>query len=346
MRFFKKTILLPIYLILSSTVFLSVKIHPALFWPSIFLGYLIPIFIVLNSVIAIWLFYLRKIMFILIAIFLIASTLPFYKKTFSYSFEKPLKKGHSLLSYNTKLFRKTGVYNQFSVKKIQWAVKDSSSIKCFQEYSTNHNWPLLDVTKQMQKEGYYSNVFKGKMKGKSPQNPGMAIFSKHPIINSGVVEGYENGFNATIFSDIDLGTDTIRIYNVHLASYKLDEVNKVNTLFHKINTLRKVIINTVEKHTDEINHLFNHVKQCNYPCLVVGDFNETPYSYNYFLMNSFYNAFEQNGSGFGFTLARSPRFLRIDNVFYDEKINMGAFKVDYTNELSDHYPLMCSFDLR
>ena len=65
----------------------------------------------------------------------------------------------SVLSFNTKLFRKSKTYDEFSLDIIKWAVADTSGIKCFQEYSTNDRWEVLDVTKQISDDGYHSFTF-------------------------------------------------------------------------------------------------------------------------------------------------------------------------------------------
>ena len=75
--------------------------------------------------------------------------------------------------------------------------------------------------------------------------------------------------------------------------------------------------------------------------ILVGDFNQTPYSFVY---NSFKeimnNAFETAGNGFGFTYRGSTLFfLRIDNQFYDPRLKAIDFKTHKQVPYSDHYPI-------
>src|SRR5699024_12182527 len=50
---------------------------------------------------------------------------------------------------------------------------------------------------------------------------GQAIYSKYPIINKGSLD-FPNSGNNAIFADIVRGSDTVRIYNIHLQSFHID----------------------------------------------------------------------------------------------------------------------------
>jgi len=54
---------------------------------------------------------------------------------------------------------------------------------------------------------------------------GQAIFSKFPIVKSGSIE-FPNTANNAIYADIVKGSDTIRIYNVHLQSLRIAANNE------------------------------------------------------------------------------------------------------------------------
>src|SRR5690554_7758286 len=51
---------------------------------------------------------------------------------------------------------------------------------------------------------------------------GQAIFSKHPIINSGLI-GDSSRSIPSIYADIVKGEDTVRIYNFHLESIRFQK---------------------------------------------------------------------------------------------------------------------------
>ena len=84
--------------------------------------------------------------------------------------------------------------------------------------------------------------------------------------------------------------------------------------------------------------IINHAQNSPHPFVICGDFNETPYSYNYIRIRSiFNNAFENAGNGFGFTFNSVLFFLRIDHHFYGEKIVPVDYWVDKTIQTSDHF---------
>ena len=97
----------------------------------------------------------------------------------------------------------------------------------------------------------------------------------------------------------------------------------------------------------QINSLIDHASQCPYPYIICGDFNDTPYSYNYFSMRRYFkNAFEQAGYGFGFTMNTLLFFLRIDHQFYNDPVKPVLFKVDRSMRISDHFPTRGYYQIR
>lgn len=326
-------------------VFGSVLIPPSTFWPAIFLGYLIPPIMVLTILIGVYLIIrYRKLKHVVFGLALILVTTPFWGITYKFSTSNDTNQDAiSLLSYNVKLFREPSVYTQFSMDMIEMVVNDSSSIKCLQEFSTNSRWAVLDVTKQIEKTGYYSHIHKATHEKYGDHDPGMAIFSKYPILNRGTVLD-KDGVNTVIYADISIDNDTLRVYNVHLTSYRMDFTKK--SFLQKIPAVLYQVKSAVNEHTNEIDQLLGHLKECEYPFIISGDFNESPYSYNYFQLSELQNAFENKGNGFGFTMIKPPLFLRIDNTFYSREVNLEYFTVDYSMDISDHYPTRSFFSLK
>jgi endonuclease/exonuclease/phosphatase family metal-dependent hydrolase len=57
------------------------------------------------------------------------------------------------------------------------------------------------------------------------------------------------------------------------------------------------------------------------------------------------NGFEKAGKGFGFTYNKVLFFLRIDNVFFDDVLEILDFKTHSEVDYSDHYPVSAVFSL-
>jgi vancomycin resistance protein VanJ len=77
--------------------------------------------------------------------------------------------------------------------------------------------------------------------------------------------------------------------------------------------------------------------------ILLGDFNMTDLSDDYkAIANHYKDAFREGGLGTGwtFTMANSPAFLRLDYLFYSERIRVRSAEVRNDKGGSDHYPLL------
>ncbi|WP_428742242.1 endonuclease/exonuclease/phosphatase family protein [Tenacibaculum sp.] len=193
-------------------------------------------------------------------------------------------------------------------------------------------------------EFYYSKSLDIKLpykyiKTKSATNKfGLAIYSRYPIINSGSLD-FKKSANNTIFTDIVKNNDTIRVYNVHLESLKINP-NKENFGEKNSERLFKRLANGFEKQVDQTNLILEHENSWNGKKIVCGDFNNTAYSWAYKqLAKNKKDAFIECGIGLG----KSFRYIypmRIDFVLTDEKATINQFKTYNKINLSDHYPIM------
>ena len=77
---------------------------------------------------------------------------------------------------------------------------------------------------QLLESKHYFEHFTTKVKESSKNNNysnfGSAIYSKYPIINSGIIPFENDGTNNCIYVDIKRETDTLRIFNAHLGSIR------------------------------------------------------------------------------------------------------------------------------
>ncbi len=335
----KKYWYLTVYLVLSLFCLVGVFIPPTVFWPAVFASYAIPGILILSTALFVLLMFVRKRLLIFPGLVMIGG-LPFLLIT--YSFNEPVASKDediTLMSFNAKLFRAYKTYDKFDLETIQWAAKDDSDIKCFQEYSTNARWRVLDVTGQIQDKGYKGFVFSADV-GAADHFPGMAIFTKHQILDSGFVWNNAGTTNAGQFMDVIKNEDTLRVYNVHLESMylKLYQFKELDRYYDKIKYAIRHLKEGAEKRSDQIDKIVAHAQSSPYPFVICGDFNETPYSYNYIKLRSiFNNSFEEVGNGFGFTFNSILFFLRIDHHFYGDGVEAVQYRVDKTIKTSDHF---------
>ncbi|WP_073170909.1 endonuclease/exonuclease/phosphatase family protein [Tangfeifania diversioriginum] len=178
---------------------------------------------------------------------------------------------------------------------------------------------------------------------------GSVTLSRFPIVNMGEIR-FENSRNITIYTDLLIGSDTVRVFNVHLQSYQidpgkysfiesgvddekdLDDMREVGARFKKGFQLRAKQVRKIREYIDDSPY---HV-------LVCGDFNDPPVSYAYRQLRKGLNdAFVESGSGIGRTYVGKLPSFRIDYIFHSPGFESYNFQTyDYMN--SDHLPVSCS----
>jgi endonuclease/exonuclease/phosphatase family metal-dependent hydrolase len=180
---------------------------------------------------------------------------------------------------------------------------------------------------------------------------GTIIFSKYPIIKKIRVSHFPYSYNSTFqYADIVKGSDTMRLFNIHLQSLKF---SKENVSYIQDESIKEKVTNLDESKSiiSKLKYgLINRKKQSDwireemdispYPVIVCGDFNDVPNSYAYETIGKgLQNAFAEKGSGIGRTFSGIAPNLRIDNIFLDKKYKVLQFK-RIARKLSDHFPII------
>ncbi len=331
--------------VLSIISFCSVLVPPEFFWLAAIISFSIPIVLILNLFfLIIVILFKRKLVVFPLATLIFG--LPFLLITYSFKGESSNAEfDFSVLSFNVKYFQKFNTYSKLSSEMINWLAADTSDIKCIQEYISNSKRPVYNLTKKLKSNNYNSFICDIKTEGLY-RYQGMAIFTKYDIINSGLVWEDENSVNLALFIDIKIQNDTIRIYNIHLASMaiKFKQFRSLDNFQSKVKDVIVKLNQGAKKRSSQIDLLIAHTINCSYPFLICGDLNEIPYSYNYFKLKRYFNnSFEKAGNGFGFSLNSFLFFLRIDHHFYKNDIEAIDFRVDRTMKISDHFPTRCLY---
>ena len=166
-----------------------------------------------------------------------------------------------------------------------------------------------------------------------------AILSKYPIVSSGSFN-FDNTINNAIYVDIKIKNDTIRIYNVHLESFRVRPGSlkrEISTnIFNRMNT-------SFQKQMEQAKAIKAHSLETNYKNIICGDFNSTQYSNVYsILKEDMKDSFIEEGVGFGYTFDFRILSFRIDIVLSDLEIKSHK---NFEVLLSDHEPVRASFSL-
>lgn len=281
-----------------------------------------------------WLIRLKK--QLVLSLFVLAIGYICFGSLFKFSASRKIEDPNNfkVMNYNVRLFNLFDWIPEKDIdtKLVDFVKKEAPAILCIQDYHPRKNNDLAFFKYK------YEHLSEKKIKH------GQAIFSQYPIINSGSVE-FPNTSNNAIFADVVKGKDTIRVYNVHLESLRIE--TKIESLKNEDSErLINRIGTTFKKQQSQTELLLNHKAKCHYKMIICGDFNNTAYSYVYRKIKGDLNdAFEEGGNGFGRTYDFKFFPVRIDYIFADDAFSVNGFK-SYNEHYSDHYPISATLSLQ
>ena len=244
----------------------------------------------------------------------------------------------SVMSFNVRLFNAYNWIEKDNVKQdiIEHLKKETASILCLQEFYAPEELPKLNYP--------YSHIgLQNKRKSWR-----MATYSKFPIFKKGTVSIFgERTNNVCIFSDIAINNDSVRVYNVHLASnwfqkedYDFLDRPSVEGAESIIERLKASFF----KRAKQVKAIKTHINTSPYPIILCGDFNDTPTSYTYKQLSEGLNdSFSNAGLGIGQTYNGKFPALRIDYILHSPEFELNTFKTTDVN-LSDHFPIVSTFN--
>lgn len=271
------------------------------------------------------------------------------------AFEKKLPEteagnGIKVLTFNIHMFQQRDVIqpDEMNLNIFDFLRKSDADIVCMQEFMTSQ-WVKELNGKELEKKFAGTPYRHLEL---SMGNVGIATFSKYPIVRKKLLYS-DNTTNACIFSDVAIGSDTVRVFNVHLKSNGfneeeralLDNVVKREYTDSDVRTV-KAIIRQMKgasfRRARQVDLLVEHIEKSPYPVIICGDFNDPPLSYSYQkIRGERKDAFAEAGSGRSTTynIGRVSS-QRIDYIMYSP--DFDAY--DYESPrviLSDHFPVMC-----
>ncbi len=257
-----------------------------------------------------------------------------------------------VLSYNVCAFYYGTKWNESKENRtndIYTYIKElNPSIIAFQDYTSKKNKKSIHnrLVNELGLKYYYTPTYT------KETILGNAIYSKYPIVQSGVLFPAKKSSNYYIYADIKITEkQIIRVINLHLASFKLQDQDK--EVFSKLKEgdidlkikdktkpILKKLISANDERSKEVDELAPILTQSNLPTILMGDFNDTPFSYTYrkFTKN-LSDAFVSQGKGFGTTYNGDVPAYRIDYILYTkDNFQVNSYEKEDLN-YSDHYPI-------
>lgn len=338
--------------------YLSVFISPEKFWLLAFFGLAYPFLLMINILFVIFWIYKKRMFFLIsfISIILGWNYLATYiqlplKNQNKEKNENPL----NILSFNVRLF---DLYNWIenentSDKIFEFINTNNFDIICLQEFFTKNSGTLsLDSILKRLNTKYHTHI-DYTIENKD-YNYGIATLSRYPIVNRGVIN-FSNSSNSSIYTDILIHKDTIRIFNNHLQSIRFNKNNysfisnskalKDDERLKEIKDISFRLRDAFIKRANQANILAKHIENSPYSVIVCGDFNDVPVSYTYRKMKSKLNdSFIEAGKGIGTTYVGKFPAFRIDFIFHSKELKCTNFDIPDIH-LSDHFPVTSEFVL-
>lgn len=307
-------------------------------WPIAFLGLSYPYLLIINSAFLIyWLVRFKKVFWTNVII--LALGIEHFNNHFQF-FEKESNSNHhfSVMSFNVRLFNAYQWIEKETISQdiIQFINSSNSNIVCLQEFYAPNELPSIQYP--YSHIGLQSNRKKWRM----------ATYSNYPILNKGTVSIHgETKNNVCIFSDIAVNSDTIRFYNIHLASnwfQKEDYQFLERPSVEGAESIIKRLKISFSKRAKQVNAIKRHMNTSPFPIIVCGDFNDTPNSYAYSVLSEgLDDSFSQQGNGIGSTYNGKIPMLRIDYILFSPEIDISRY-VTHQRDFSDHFPIESYFD--
>lgn len=315
--------------------YLIPKIKPSILSSISLLSLLIPIIFIINMLFVIyWIVKLKRQFLLSFIILLLGYNHVKSFINFSNNSEYVGDNKISIMSYNVRMFN---IYDWIKIANVKDSIagfinNKTPDIVSIQEYNNVENFNLINYS--------FKHI---SLSGENTKY-GQAIFSKFPIINSGKIK-FRNSTNNAIFSDIRIGYDTIRLFNIHLQSFKLRSDVDISSINNDSSKLINSFSDTFRIQQDQAEIIIEEINKSPYKVVVSGDFNNTAFSYVYNLIKSdLKDSFYEKGNGLGQTYNFNSIPLRIDFILVDKSFKVNSFKT-FKFAYSDHFPIFSEFSV-
>lgn len=180
---------------------------------------------------------------------------------------------------------------------------------------------------------------------KAKTKAGDIFYSKIQLAESGKLDrAIPNG----IYSKLYLGKDSLYVLGCHLPGNNQEgqiEIDDADSL-RRVKTFLERYRQGQEKRKESAHYLKETVQESSWPIIVMGDMNDFNASAPLDSLRDagMKNAWWEGGFGYGATYHEGWLRLRIDHIYYNERLKLKDVKVVKT-DLSDHNILIADFSI-
>lgn len=332
--------------------------NPARWWPTGFMGLVVPyLLLLLVFFVIFWLLVKPR----LVWIPLLTLALGWQQIPVVFAWHPGAgfsKKRHDnairIADWNIQSFN--GLSDNRDIKKLVPAqiaasvMKQQPDVICLQEFNTATGSDNIALFSKQYPYHYFPSDYQ---RAGGHYQSGCVIFSRYPMVDSGRIP-YPVA-ESLIYADVVKGTDTVRIYTTHLQSFKFkktdyEDMEKIKeqddqSLTASLSLFRKMKLAFSRRGT-QANIVREALGKSPYRSVICGDFNDVPNSYTYFhIRGSRQDAFLKKGFAIGRTFISLAPALRIDYILPDESLTVKQFDM-VDEDLSDHIMLVTDLLLK
>lgn len=259
--------------------------------------------------------------------------------------------GTKVMSYNVRMFDFFDwKQDALSAEGILNVIRgEKPNILCIQEFYNNPG-KSESILNHFEKSGLFNSYHVHYDAEKPGHAYGSATLSTYQIINKGYIDLPGTNPYHALYTDLIVEGDTLRVYNLHLVSYRFehDDYDFFQQLKEGQETIdfktssRKLI--TKLQHgfvirARQAHMIREHMDKSPYPLIICGDFNDSPASFAYRLLRKdLKDAFMEAGRGSGQTYSGSLPSFRIDYIFHDPAFESLRYET-IPAKGSDHKPI-------
>jgi endonuclease/exonuclease/phosphatase family metal-dependent hydrolase len=336
--------------------YLAPYFSPEEAWLFAFFGLALPLLFAFNVLLAIYWLATKQnkiLVGVLLVLLMGSNYVPSYLQVFPKTLKDTSGINLRIIDFNTHYM---GAYDfQGNDSNLFFALIDTIApdIMCFQEFTNISGGPEKSMFQRfLNHYRNYANVNTDLLNTNFPAGYGVCIFSKYPVINKGFLELVNQTSNLTVFADVVVGKDTIRIVNTHLKSIVFDQTDyKTFEVIEKAEStdLRRIVAKlkyAFKARAKQAVAVRERLEKSPYPLIVCGDFNDSPASYSYFnIKGKLKDSFIESGIGMSRTYVGKMPSFRIDYILHDAKWQSFDYKTNHLN-FSDHKMISCTIKLR
>ena len=352
-------ILAVIGLILS---YLSLYVSPERNWLLPFFGLIYPYLLLVNTFFILY-WALRFRIYFLVSLLAVLAGWNIIWRTMQIEVStSPLASGKSFLvmTYNVRNMSNNNLLipdPEIRDAIMRLLVGNRPDILCLQEFEALGERPHEFVDSMSRALGLPYYEFARYNEKNTKRLDAIITFSRFPITGSHALKK-EDRRSYCLVTDLLIGNDTVRLYNIHLESVRLKHedytfINDLDLQFEEDENIKEgsrrvfnKLRNAYILRSSQVKSIRNSMDASPFPLITCGDFNDTPCSYSYqVLSRQKKDAFMESGSGLGNTYAGTLPSLRIDYILYDKNFRAFTYTTGREN-ISDHYPVAATLGYR